>query len=162
MYAGYWRKPEATLGEMAQYWHHTGDLGRLDDDGYLYFVDRKQQSMRRRGENVSSIELEAAIRKHPAVDEVAVHAVPSDLSEDEIKAVIIARGGEAPDLGELFEYFVGSLPYFAVPRYVEFRRELPVNAMGRVMKHLLKAEGITPETIDLTASGFVIKKSQRR
>lgn len=162
MYAGYWRNPEATAKEMAQYWHHTGDLGRLDEDGYLYFVDRKQQSMRRRGENVSSIELEAAIRKHPAVEDVAVHAVPSELSEDEIKAVIVARGGKEPELRELFDFFVASLPYFAIPRYVEFRSELPVNALGRIMKHLLKAEGLTPDTKDFEAMGFVVEKSQRR
>ena len=162
MYQGYWRKPEATLSAMRNYWHHTGDFARMDAEGFVYFVDRKQQALRRRGENVSSIELETAIRKHADVVDVAVHAVPSALTEDDIKAVIVPREGHALEPRSLFAFFLESLPYFAVPRYVELRTSLPTNALGRVMKNVLKAEGVTAGTWDLETMGLVVPKSQRR
>lgn len=162
MYQGYWRKPEATLAAMSNFWHHTGDYGRQDDEDYLYFVDRKQQSIRRRGENVSSHELEGAIRKHPSVANVAVHAVPSPLGEEDIKAVLVLREDHSVRPAALFEFFAENLPYFAVPRYVEIRVTLPVNAAGRVMKHLLKEEGITAATWDLEAMGLTVARDKRR
>jgi carnitine-CoA ligase len=143
-------------------WHHTGDQGRVDEDGYFWFVDRKKDSMRRRGENVSSIELEQAIMKHECVANVAVHAVPSDLSEDEIKACIVLAGNTTPEPGELFEFFRTSLPYYAVPRYVEFIDELPANVNGRVQKFKLRERGITETTIDFEALGLVVARSERR
>jgi crotonobetaine/carnitine-CoA ligase len=162
MYRGYWRNPEATLENMQHYWHHTGDYGRQDDDGFVFFVDRKKQAIRRRGENISSLEVEAAIRKHPSIRDVAVHAVSSALAEDDVKAVLILDGDVTVQPEELFEFFRGTLPYFAVPRYVEIRESLPVNALGRVMKHVLREEGVTPATWDLEALGFVITKDERR
>lgn len=164
MYQGYWRKPEATLENMQHYWHHTGDYGRQDEDDFVYFVDRKKQAIRRRGENISSLEVEAAIRKHPSIRDVAVHAVPSPLGEDDVKAVLVLVPDDDATVqpGELFRFFCDALPYFAVPRYVEIRHSLPVNALGRVMKHILREEGITPATWDLEALGFTITKDQRR
>jgi crotonobetaine/carnitine-CoA ligase len=162
MYQGYWRNPEASLAAMEHYWHHTGDYGRQDDQGFIIFDDRKKQAIRRRGENISSIEVENAIRKHPSIKDVAVHAVPSDMTEDEVKAVLVLRDGEIVEPGELFRFLRDNLPYFAVPRYIETRAALPVNAVGRVMKHLLKAEGVTPATLDFTAMGLVVGKDERR
>lgn len=162
MFAGYWRKPEASLEAMQHYWHHTGDFGRQDEQGFVHFVDRKKQAIRRRGENISSLELEAAIRKHRAVLDVAVHAVPSPMSEDDVKAVLVVHEGAQVEPTELFEYFKENLPYFAVPRYVELRESLPINALGRVMKHVLREEGITESTWDLEALGLVITKAERR
>ena len=91
MFLGYWNQPEATLAAFRNLWHHTGDSGRADEDGFITFVDRKKDALRRRGENVSSMELEAAIMRHPAIERAAVHAVPSALTEDDIKACIVLR-----------------------------------------------------------------------
>jgi crotonobetaine/carnitine-CoA ligase len=162
MYQGYWRKPEASWRNMEHLWHHTGDYGRQDEEGFVFFVDRKQQAIRRRGENISSIEVENAIRVHELIQDVAVHAVPSTMTEDEVKAVLVLVEGCSVDPAELFDFLRETLPYFAVPRYVEIRTELPVNAVGRVMKHVLKAEGVTPSTWDFTAMGLILDKADRR
>jgi crotonobetaine/carnitine-CoA ligase len=162
MFQGYWRKPQATLESMEHYWHHTGDYARQEEDGFVYFVDRKKQAIRRRGENISSLEVEAAIRKHPAIQDVAVHGVPSPMSEEDVKAVLVPLSDAVLEPAELFEFFRSTLPYFAVPRYVEIRESLPVNALGRVMKHVLRDEGVTTATWDLEALGFVINREDRR
>jgi crotonobetaine/carnitine-CoA ligase len=99
LFSGYWNDAEATVSTFRNLWHHTGDSGRLDEDGYFWFVDRKKDSLRRRGENVSSLELEAALMRHPAFAAVAVHAVPSELSEDEIKACIVLDRGQGVEAG---------------------------------------------------------------
>lgn len=162
MFAGYWRKPLETLEAWRDLWHHTGDLGFFDPDGSLYFVDRKKDALRRRGENVSSVELELAISKHPAIAEVAVHAVPAGVREDEIKACVVLAPDATLTVEELFDYFRHNLPYYAVPRYVEFLEELPKNAVGRVLKHTLRADWNTTSTVDLQALGLVIERSERR
>lgn len=140
MYDGYWRNPAATLAASRDLWHHTGDYARQNDDGYLIYVDRKRDAMRRRGENVSSIEVENAIRKHPQISAVAAHGVPSPLGEDDIKVWIVLEPDAAGFTPEaLHKYLAENLPYFAIPRYVEFTDALPVNALGRVLKYQLRA-----------------------
>ncbi len=162
MYLGYWRKPEATVEAWRNLWHHTGDFGRADDDGFITFIDRKKDALRRRGENVSSVELEIAIVSHPAIAEAAVHAIPSPLTEDDIKVCIVLTQGATVDPAELFDFFKRTLPYFAIPRYVEVVDELPRNATLRVMKHLLRSRGVTPQTWDLDAMGFSVAPDERR
>ena len=162
MYSGYWGNPVATTRASRNLWHHTGDYAYADEDGFITFTDRKKDALRRRGENVSSLELEKAILDHPRVAACAVHAVASRLSEDDIKACIVPAGEEILTVEELFDHFVSALPYFAVPAYVEFLDALPTNALGRVMKHELRARGITPETIDLADRGLVVRRDQRR
>jgi len=163
MFDGYWGKPEATVEAFRNLWHHTGDVGRIDERGLLHFVDRKKDAMRRRGENVSSIELEAAILRHPRVAEVAVHAVASRATEDDIKAcIVLSVPGEPVAPEELFGFFRDTLPYFAVPRYVEFVPALPRNAMGRVLKHELRANPLGPGTVDFEALGLTITADRRR
>jgi crotonobetaine/carnitine-CoA ligase len=162
MFAGYWGKPEATLEAFRDLWYHTGDFGRADADGFVRFVDRKKDTIRRRGENVASLELETAIAAHPAVAEVAVLAVPSEVSEDDIKACIVLAPDATVEVEELFDYFKQNLPYFAIPRYVEYLPELPRNAVARVMKHELRAAGITPSTIDLQLLGLTVARAERR
>jgi carnitine-CoA ligase len=162
MFSGYWGNPAATAEAWRNLWHHTGDYARADADGFITFVDRKKDSMRRRGENVSSIELEQAILRHPKVRAVAVHAVPSELSEDDIKACIVPVAGEPPTPEDLHAFFRESLPYYAIPRYVELREALPVNALGRVMKYVLRATPHTPSTWDLEAMDLVVGKHERR
>jgi carnitine-CoA ligase len=162
LFSGYWNNGTATAETFRNLWHHTGDSGRVDADGYFWFVDRKKDSLRRRGENVSSMELEAALVKHPAVAAVAVHAVPSELSEDEIKACIVLAAEVTIDLADLFEFFKRTLPYYAVPRYVEYLDALPANVNGRIQKFKLRERGITDTTHDLHAHGFVVAKQDRR
>jgi crotonobetaine/carnitine-CoA ligase len=118
--------------------------------------------MRRRGENVSSIELEQAILKHPGITNVAVHAVPSELSEDDIKACIVPAPDAELDPKELFAFFKASVPYYAVPRYVELLDQLPANVNGRVQKFKLRERGVTPETWDFESLGLRIERDQRR
>jgi crotonobetaine/carnitine-CoA ligase len=162
MFRGYWNRSEETLHTFRGLWYHTGDFGRLDETGSLTFVDRKKDYLRRRGENVSSVEVEIAIGRHPKIAEVAVHAVPSALTEDDVKVCIVLREGEQVDARDLFEFFSANLPYYTMPRYVEIMSELPKNALSRVMKHVLRDRGLTDETWDLEAMGFTLPKSQRR
>ena len=162
MFSGYWRQSQATLDAMRHLWYHTGDYGVRDEQGFVSFVDRKKDSLRRRGENVSSIELEAAITAHPKIAEAAVHAVPSSVTEDDIKACLVLEPGQTVAPEELFGYFSETIPYFAMPRYVEVLPELPKNAVFRVMKHLLRDRGITPETWDFEQLGLTVHRSRRR
>lgn len=162
MFKGYWNNPEATLASFRNLWHHTGDFARQDADGYLYFVDRKVDAIRRRGENISSFAVEAVIRSHPAVAEVAVIGVPSDMLEDEIKAFVVLHKGAHLSPDALFEFCRDKMPYFALPRYVEIRTEIPVNALGKVMKHVLRRQVIGGETIDLHAAGLTLQPHERR
>lgn len=162
MFREYWRKPEATLDAFRGLWYHTGDYGRMEDDGSVFFVDRKKDAMRRRGENVSSMELEAAITEHPNIAEVAVHAVPSAMTEDDIKACVVLIDDAPLEPAELFRFFCDNLPYFAVPRYVEVFDELPKNAVSRVMKHMLRARGVTPTTWDFVKLGLEQPREARR
>jgi crotonobetaine/carnitine-CoA ligase len=143
-------------------WHHTGDYGRADRDGFIFFVDRKNDAVRRRGENVSTLELEAAIAVHPGIAEVAVHAVPSDATDDDIKVCVVLAEGENISPAELFDFFKHNLPYFAIPRYVEIVGELPKNAVARVMKHVLRQRPMTDAVWDLEALGFAVARSERR
>jgi crotonobetaine/carnitine-CoA ligase len=163
LFKGYWGRDGETLLTFRNLWHHTGDYGRMDADGFVTFVDRKKDALRRRGENVSSMELEAAILRHPGVAEVAVHAVESAATEDDIKACIVPAAG-SPELtpDELFGFFSEQLPYFAVPRYVELVPELPKNALGRVLKHQLRALGVTPATWDFDKLGLAVDRDRRR
>jgi crotonobetaine/carnitine-CoA ligase len=162
IYLGYWRNPEATNATWRNLWHHTGDFGRADAEGFITFVDRKKDALRRRGENVSSIEVERAIVKHPKITEAAVHAIPSEMSEDDIKACVVLEPGQSVEPDELFAFLKENLPYFAVPRYVEVLSELPKNATLRVMKHLLRERGVTGETWDFDALGLSVDKAERR
>lgn len=137
IFSGYWNDPAKTLEQFTGLWYHTGDNGRQLPDGTYAFSDRKKDSLRRRGENVSSMELEAVITTHPAITEAAVHAVPAALGEDDIKACVVTAPDTTLTPAEVFAFFADNLPYFAVPRYVEFLDSLPRNAVGRVMKHHL-------------------------
>jgi crotonobetaine/carnitine-CoA ligase len=159
MFEGYWGRPEATVGTSRNWWYHTGDIGRIDDEDYLYFVDRKADYLRRRGENISSFEVESIIMGHGAFSDVAVHAVPSPLTEDDLKiTAIFAEGQAAITEEELFRWCVDQLPYFALPRYIEFRTELPRSPVGRVLKRELRDDGVTPTTWDVEAAGITYEK----
>jgi crotonobetaine/carnitine-CoA ligase len=136
------------VGMWRNLWFHTGDLGRADEDGYIAFVDRKKDYLRRRGENVSSFEAEQAIRAHPSVADVAVIGVPSEIGEDDVMACVVAKPGESLTFDELLAHCIENMPYFAVPRYIEFLAELPRNPVGRVLKGELRNRGVSAATFD--------------
>ena len=158
MFEGYWKNPEKTLEVMQGLWLHSGDIGKFDEDGFFYFVDRKKDYLRRGGENISSYELEVALQAHAAVKEVAVHAVLSELSEDEVKATVVLHDGATITEEALCRWSIDRLPYYAVPRYIEFRQSLPVNPLNKVMKYALRDEGVTPGTWDRSKSSIQLVK----
>ena len=154
MFEGYWGRAEATVATSRNWWYHTGDIGRIDDDDYLFFVDRKADYLRRRGENISSFEVERILMRHGGLADVAVHAVPSDLTEDDLKVTATVADGVELTEAELFRWCIDELPYFALPRYIELRAELPRSPVGRVLKRELRAEGVTETTWDAEAAGI--------
>jgi carnitine-CoA ligase len=154
MFEGYWGRPEATVETSRNWWYHTGDIGRIDDDRYLYFVDRKADYLRRRGENISSFEVERVLMGHGELADVAVHAVPSPLTEDDLKVTATLKEGSTLTEEQLFRWCIEQLPYFALPRYIEFRAELPRSPVGRVLKRDLREEVIGPNVFDAERSGI--------
>ena len=137
---GYWRNEEQSRLALRDGWLYTGDLGRLDDDGFLYFVDRKKDVIRRRGENISSQEVEDVIKRHPGVLDCAVIAVPSELGEDEVKAYVLPRAAGAVEPQDVVYWCAENLAYFKVPRYIELREDLPRTPSLRVRKDVLRQE----------------------
>jgi len=142
----YYNMADKTLETFRNLWFHTGDLGKRDEDGYMYFVDRKKDALRRRGENISSFEVERAINTHPKVLESAAVAVKSELAEDEVKICVVLKPGATLTPEELIAHANERMPYFAVPRYVEFMESLPKTPTERVQKYLLKQAGVTANT----------------
>jgi crotonobetaine/carnitine-CoA ligase len=158
MFEGYWGRPEVTVETMRNLWYHTGDIGRIDEDRYLYFVDRKADYLRRRGENIASYEVESILMGHGALADVAVHAVPSPLTEDDLKITATVKEGADLSEEELFRWCIDQLPYFCLPRFIEFRPSLPRSPVGRVLKRELREEGVTPATWDAEAAGIEYEK----
>ncbi len=158
MFKGYWRRPEETLRIMDDLWLHSGDIGKFDEDGFFYFVDRKKDYLRRRGENISSFEMEAAFNAHPEIDEVAVHAVFSPRGEDDVKVTAVLKPGSTLAPEALFHWATDKVPYYALPRFIEFRETLPKNPQGRVLKYQLRDEGKTAATWDVEATDIQIRK----
>jgi crotonobetaine/carnitine-CoA ligase len=156
----YYGMPEKTAEDFRNLKLHTGDLGRMDADGYFYFMDRVKDYIRRRGENVSSMEVERQVSGHPGVKEAAaigVKAGEGASSEDEIMIVCIAEG-DRPDPAELTHWLAERMPYFMVPRYIRFVEALPKTPTERVQKVKLREEGITGDTFDREAAGITIKR----
>jgi carnitine-CoA ligase len=141
-----------------QDWFRTGDLGRLDTDQNLTYVDRIKDSLRRRGENVSSVEVETVVMGHPAVAEAAAVGVPSELGEDDILLIVTLRPGAALDCAELLDFCAARMPYFCVPRFVETVSELPKNVIGRIRKDILRARGLNPGVWDREDHGYTVRR----
>ena len=158
IFAGYWAQPEATLQAFRNLWFHTGDGGRITEQGNIVFTDRIKDSIRRRGENISSFEVERAVQRHHAVLECAAYAVPSELTEDEVMLAVVARADRSVDADDLLRFCVDVLPRFAVPRYVRFVDALPKTPSQRIKKYLLRAEGVTHDTVDRVAIGVVVPR----
>ncbi|HEY6993386.1 MAG TPA: ATP-dependent acyl-CoA ligase [Xanthobacteraceae bacterium] len=145
---GYFGAAEKTVEAWRNLWFHTGDRVVRRADGYFRFVDRLKDAIRRRGENISSFEVEQVLLSHPAVANAAVFPVRSSLAEDEVMAALVLRPGRALTPADLIAYCAPRLPYFAVPRYVEFMRELPTTENGKVQKYKLRERGVTEQTWD--------------
>ncbi|MFE3055778.1 AMP-binding protein [Nocardia sp. NPDC059239] len=158
MFSGFWRRPDATAEVWRNLWMHTGDLGRIDN-GYLYFVDRKKDYLRSRGENISSFEVERTLLGHEAISEVAVHSVEFGRSEDCLKATVVLREGRSVTAEDLCLWSIDHLPYFAVPRYIEFRKTLARTPNGKIQKYILRGEGVTADTWDREAAGIEVRRS---
>ena len=139
-------------------WFRTGDLGKLDSDHNLTYVDRIKDALRRRGENVSSVEVETVVMRHPAVLEAAAVGVPSELGEDDILLIVTLRPGAELDCAELLDYCAARMPYFCVPRFVETLDELPKNVIGRVRKDLLRTRGLSPAVWDREKHGYSVNR----
>lgn len=156
--AGYLNLPDKTREAWRDGWFHTGDRVIRRPDGYFRFVDRLKDSIRRRGENVSSFEVEQVLLSHPAVATAAAFPVRSELAEDEIMVALVLRADHALTPEALMEFCAPRLPYFAVPRYVEFVDALPLTENGKVQKFRLREQGITPTSWDREAAGYRLER----
>jgi crotonobetaine/carnitine-CoA ligase len=135
---GYYKMGDATAAATRDLWFATGDRGSLDDDGYLYFADRKKEAIRRRGENISAYEVESLLCRHPAVLEAAAVPVPSELGEDDVMAYVVLSPGAQVSYAELIEFCSGQMAYYMVPRYLRFTDALPKTPSEKVEKYKLK------------------------
>ena len=156
MMNGYLRDPQATADAWRNGWFHTGDAFRRTPEGDFIFVDRLKDAVRRRGENISSFEVESEIARHPRVREVAVVAARSELSEDEVLAVVAAVEGGSIDPAALIDFLRPRLPHFMIPRYIRVLPALPRTATQKILKHQLRAEGVTADTWDRYKAGVVV------
>ena len=154
----YYNMPEKTVEAWQDLWYHTGDYLFQDEDGYFHFMDRKKDAIRRRGENISSFEVEKVIRSHPAVLESAAIAVKSDIGEDEVMVCLTLKPGQELTPEELIAHCQKNMAYFMIPRYLRFMDRLPKTPTERIEKYRLREEGITPDTWDLEKSGIELKR----
>src|ERR1700736_541759 len=145
---GYFGAPEKTVEAWRNRWFHTGDRVVREADGYFRFVDRLRDTIRRRGENISSFEVEQVLLGHPAVANAAVFPVRSSLAEDGGLSAVVLPPGRALAPADLIPYCAPRLPYFAVPRYLEFMDDLPMTENGKVQKYKLRERGVTAQTWD--------------
>jgi carnitine-CoA ligase len=157
---GYLNNPEATAKAWRNGWFHTGDAFRADAEGNFFFVDRMKDAIRRRGENISSFEVEAEVCAHPLVKEAAAVAVPSDIAEDEVMVAVSLAEGAVLDPADLIRFLIPRMAHFMVPRYVRVLAELPKTPTQKVQKHILRTEGITADTFDREAAGIVVKRDK--
>ena len=160
MNAGYDGLPEATARAWRNGWFHTGDLFRQDDAGKYYFVDRLKDTIRRRGENISSFEVENAIRQHPDVDEVVVVGVQNEVAEQDVLAVIKPKPGHALDPASLIAFLEPRLAYFMIPRYVRQVDAIPKTETNKARKVVFRDEGITADTWDRERAGIHLRRER--
>ena len=156
---GYFHRAEETLRAWRNLWFHTGDRVVRDADGAFRFVDRLKDSIRRRGENISSYEVEQVLLSHPAVAAAAVYPVRSELAEDEVMAALVTRAGEALDPAALAEFCATRLPRFAIPRFIDIVADLPRTENGKVQKFRLRELGVTATAWDREAETALARRA---
>ncbi len=155
---GYFGMPDKTVEAWRNLWFHTGDRVVRESDGFFRFMDRMKDAIRRRGENISSYEVEQVLVRHPQVENAAVFPVRSELAEDEVMAAVVLRPGETLTYEALLDYCQPRMPYFAVPRYLEYVDALPVTENGKVTKYKLRERGITAATWDREKAGYKVTR----
>ena len=157
----YHKMPEKTVSDFRNFWFHTGDAGKMDDEGYVYFVDRVKDYIRRRGENISSFEVEKIVCQHPVVAEAAAIGIKSGegkFAEDDLMIVVVKKPYKDVSHEELIKHCEERMPYFMIPRFIRFVKSIPKTPTERVQKHILKEEGITQDTWDMEKAGYKIKR----
>jgi crotonobetaine/carnitine-CoA ligase len=158
MTLGYWNHPDWTVKSWRNLWYHTGDMLMRDEEGNYYFVDRTKDAIRRRGENISSMEVEQEIVKHPAVLECAVIPAQSEHTEQEVMAIVVPKQGMTVDPVELIRFLEPRMAYFMIPRYVDTIEALPKTPTGKIQKFPLRERGLTPTTWDREKAGIRLKR----
>ena len=156
--SGYFGMPDKTVEAWRNLWFHTGDRVSRDGRGYFRFIDRLKDAIRRRGENISSYEVEQVLLSHPQIEVAAVFPVRSELAEDEVMAAIVLREGASLDEIELMRFCETRMAYFAVPRYVEYMDRLPSTESGKIQKFKLRERGTTSVTWDREAVGYKVAR----
>lgn len=154
----YYKMPEATAEKTRGGWLRSGDLAYMDEDGYFYFVDREKDAIRRRGENISSYEVEKVINSHPDVLESAAVAVPAEMGEDDVKINVVLKPNIKIFPEELIQYCEPRMAYFMIPRYVEFLEALPKTTTQKILKKRLKEKGVNENTWDREKVGYKLKR----
>lgn len=160
MNSGYNKNPEATARAWRNGWFHTGDAFRVDEGGNFFFVDRMKDAIRRRGENISSFEVETEVCAHPSVKEAAAVAVASEFAEDEVLVAVSLAEGATLDPADLVRFLLPRMAHFMVPRYVRIVPDLPKTPTQKVQKHMLRGEGVTADTWDRDKAGIVVKREK--
>ena len=155
---GYFGMPEKTVEAWRNLWFHSGDRVVRDADGHYRFIDRMKDSIRRRGENVSSWEVEQTIQSHPAVAACAIYPLPSELGEDEVAAAILLEPGQSLEPVDIVRHCEGQIAYFAIPRYVRILIQMPLTENGKIKKGVLREAGITTDTWDREAAGVRVRR----
>lgn len=161
MFEGYFENPAASDAAFTEDgWYLMGDLGRRDADGNYYFVDRKKDAVRLAGRNISTMEVESVIRRHPGVQDVAVFGIVSDEleSESELAAHVIPKAGSQIEIEEIARFVNDNAPYYFVPRYIELVDRFPMTPTNKVQKYLLRQRGVTDLTWDRKAAGLVLER----
>ena len=148
MAGGYFGNPEATASAWRNLWFHTGDRVMRDEQGIYHYLDRIKDAIRRRGENISSWEVEQALLSHPDVENAAVVGVPAEVGEEDVMAFIVPRRGCRPQPDAVTRFLEDRIARFAIPRYLEFVDELPMTENGKVKKYMLREWGVSPATWD--------------
>jgi len=157
---GYNANPQATADAWRNGWFHTGDAFFRDADGDYHFIDRLKDAIRRRGENISSYEIEVELLSHPAVREAAAIPVPSEFSEDEVLVVLALAAGASIEPEDIIRHLQPRVAHHMIPRYVRIIDELPKTPTAKVEKHVLRAEGVTAETWDRERAGMSIHREK--
>jgi crotonobetaine/carnitine-CoA ligase len=157
---GYHNNPQATAAAWRNGWFHTGDAFVRDADGDYRFVDRLKDAIRRRGENISSYEVEVELLSHAGIREAAAIPVPSEVSEDEILAVVAPVAGAQLDASEIIAHLAPRMAHHMVPRYIRIVDELPKTPTAKVEKHVLRTQGVTPDTWDREQAGIKIQRER--
>jgi len=164
----YYKNPEASAARIqtasdGKSWFLTGDLATRDENGWYFFVDRKKDSIRRRGENIAAWSIERAINLHDKVLESAAygikgHQVGEDYAEDEVMVAVVLQPSQTMKPEELLDFVQDKLAYFQVPRFIDFVKELPKSKVHRIMKRFLKERGVTETTYDREKAGYEVKR----